>query len=273
MPELPEVETIRRTLAPLVVGRRVERVEVLCASLRRPVAAEFEQHLRGRTVVGLRRRAKYLLFDLDDATALIAHLGMSGRLLHRAAADGVDRSKHDHVIVHMQGGGDVVFNDPRRFGLLVIDDPRGSDLLAGLGPEPLDPLAFHTAYLAGWRAKTRRSVKNVLMDQRVVAGLGNIYVNEILFVAGIRPRRRFSRLTRAECAALVEATRQILSEAIDHRGSTIADFLDGIGRRGGYQWRRRVYDRAGEPCPVCSTQIRGIVVGQRSSFYCSRCQR
>jgi formamidopyrimidine-DNA glycosylase len=153
-----------------------------------------------------------------------------------------------------------------------VDSEVVSGLLSGIGPEPLDESAFDAGYFAGWKTKTRRAVKDVLMDQRVVAGVGNIYANEILYSAGVRPTRRMHRVTRRECEAIVEATRTILAEAIEHRGTTMSDFLDGVGRRGGYQWRRRVYDREGEPCPACSRALSSVVVGQRSSFFCSRCQ-
>jgi formamidopyrimidine-DNA glycosylase len=146
-------------------------------------------------------------------------------------------------------------------------------VLVGVGPEPRDRAAFHGDYLAALRSRTRRTIKDVLMDQAVVAGLGNIYVNEILFLSRVRPSRRMSRVTRAECEAIVLATRAIIEEAIEHRGTSISDFLDGIGRRGAYQWRRRVYDREGEPCPVCGRAIRVRMIGQRSSFYCGVCQR
>lgn len=273
MPELPEVETIRRTIGPRVVGRRVVDVAVRCPRLRRPLAADFGAALSGRTIRAARRRAKYLLFDLDAPASWILHLGMSGRLLHRPALAGLQLAAHDHVVVALDDGAAIVFNDPRRFGLMVLEEAARSPLLEGLGPEPLDERAFDAAYLAALRRTTRRTVKDVLMDQRVVGGLGNIYVNEILFACGVRPRRRLARLTTSECERLVEATRSVLSEAIAHRGTSISDFLDGIGRRGGYQWRRRVYDRAGLPCPSCKTQIKAVVVGQRSSFYCPRCQR
>jgi formamidopyrimidine-DNA glycosylase len=273
MPELPEVETIRRTIGPLIVGRRIESVEVRCTRLRRPLTAGFAASLAGRTIRAARRRAKYLVFDLDAPSSWIVHLGMSGRLVCQARLEAYVPQAHDHVIVGLDDGAAVVFNDPRRFGLMALENPDASALFTNLGPEPLDEKAFDADYLARLRAQTRRTVKDVLMDQRVVAGLGNIYVNEILFACGVRPRRRLARLTSAECARMVDATRHVLREAIKHRGTTISDFLDGIGRRGGYQWRRRVYDRAGEPCPVCDTEIKSIVVGQRSSFYCPRCQR
>jgi len=271
VPELPEVETIRRSLDPLVVGRRVVGVDVRCGSLRRAVGPAFVAALTGRTLTGTRRRAKYLLFDLDDGRSWIVHLGMSGRLLR---SDGLAELRtHDHVVVRLDDGAHLVFNDPRRFGLVAVEDAGTSVLLKGIGPEPLDTKAFDATYFRGLRRRTSRTVKDTLMDQRVVAGLGNIYVNEILFVAGVRPRRRLTRVRDVECERIVAATREILDEAIEHRGSSISDFLDGIGQRGAYQWRRRVYDRAGEPCIRCESPIKAIVVGQRSSFYCPRCQR
>jgi formamidopyrimidine-DNA glycosylase len=273
MPELPEVETIRRTIGPLVVGRRVVRVEVRRRDLRNRVAPGFESSLLGRTIVEADRRAKYLLLRLDDGLAWIVHLGMSGRLLRLEPGDAGGSACHEHVAVTLDDGSSVVFRDPRRFGLMEIADPGATPLLEGVGPEPLDRAAFHGDYLAALRSRTRRTIKDVLMDQAVVAGLGNIYVNEILFLSRVRPSRRMSRVTRAECEAIVLATRAIIEEAIEHRGTSISDFLDGIGRRGAYQWRRRVYDREGEPCPVCGRAIRVRMIGQRSSFYCGGCQR
>ena len=273
MPELPEVETVRRSLDPLVRGRRVCDVEVRCAALRRPLPPDFGARLEGSRLIATSRRAKYLLLGLDSGQSWIVHLGMSGRLLHQPNRDRYSPATHDHVIARLDDGAALVFNDPRRFGLMVLDDAERSPLLADIGPEPLDRTSFHRDYLAAQKRRTRRTIKDVLMDQHVVAGLGNIYVNEILFLAGVRPRRRMPRVTTAECERIVDATRSVISEAIEHRGSSISDFLDGIGRRGGYQWRRRVYDRADEPCAECSTPIKCIVVGQRSSFYCASCQR
>ncbi len=272
MPELPEIETIRSSLEPLVLGRRIERVEVRRADLRFRLPSDFAARLEGRVIRRARRRAKYLIFDLDDELSWLLHMGMSGRLLHTSEPARYVAGKHDHVLVSLSGGSALVFNDPRRFGLMAVENAAGSGLLAGIGPEPLDAGAFNGAYLAGLRRRTKRTLKDLLMDQRVVAGLGNIYTNEILFAAGLRPRRRLARLSAADCERLAGAVRTVLGEAIEHRGSSIADFLDGVGRRGGYQWRRRVYDRENEPCPSCSTPIKAVVVGQRSSFYCPRCQ-
>ena len=272
MPELPEVETIRRTLEPLVVGRRIVDLEVRCAALRWPLAADLRERLRGRIVVSLDRRAKYLLARLEGGSVWLIHFGMSGRLIHTRGA-AAHPQKHDHVIVTLSDGGCLTFNDPRRFGFMRLEDGDDPRSFEGLGPEALDAGAFDVEHLFGAARKTRRAIKDVLMDQRVVAGLGNIYVNEALYLAAVRPGRAARRLTRAECGRVVAAVRSVLAEAIEHRGSTVSDFLDGIGRRGGYQWRRRVYDRRGEPCPACETPIKSVVIGQRSSFYCPRCQR
>lgn len=273
MPELPEVETIRRSLEPLLVGRRIVGVRANRRDLRLPLAPGFEAGLTQRRIESLRRRAKYLIFDLDDGNRWIVHLGMSGNLLHSRDTEIRGPGPHDHVIVAVEDGAEIVFRDPRRFGLMLLVRPGEYRVLAELGPEPLDEGAFTSAYLAAYRRRTRRTLKEVLMDQRVVAGLGNIYVNEILFAAGVRPSRRMPRVARAECAAVVTATRKIVAEAIQHRGSSISDFLDGIGRAGRYQWRHMVYDRAGEPCSRCGTPIRVRVIGQRASYFCSSCQR
>ena len=273
MPELPEVETVRRTIGPLVVGRTVVAVEVRRRDLRRAVAPGFERALLGRAIVSAERRAKYLLLRLDDGLAWIIHLGMSGRLLHLSSDTTDGEVRHEHVVVRLDDGAKIVFRDPRRFGLMAVADPESSPLLAGVGPEPLDRVLFTGEYLAALRARTRRSIKDVLMDQHVIAGLGNIYVKEILFLSRIRPTRRIARLTRAECDAIVAATQVIIEEAIEHRGTSVSDFLDGIGRPGAYQWRRRVYGREGEPCPECGRPIRVRRIAQRSSFFCDRCQR
>lgn len=272
VPELPEVETIRRSLDGIVVGRTVARMELRTPRLRLPLDDTLRAGVVGRRIVATSRRGKYLLFELDNGRAWIFHMGMSGRLRYTDAREETG-GKHDHVLAFFEEGGALVFHDPRRFGLCVVDGLHDAKLLAGMGPEPLDRDTFHEDYLSNYRRTTRRTAKDVLMDQRVVAGLGNIYVSEILFLAGVRPRRSMARVTREECARMVDATREVIADAIEHRGSTISDFLDGIGRRGGYQWRHNVYDREGKPCPRCSTAIKSVVVAQRSSFYCPTCQR
>lgn len=273
MPELPEVETIRRSLEPLIVGRSVVVVEVRRRDLRRRVSADFASSLIGRVFVAADRRAKYLLLRLDNGQAWIVHLGMSGRLMRLAPGASDDGVRHEHVVATLDDDARIVFRDPRRFGLMEVADPDASPLLAGVGPEPLDRSRFTGEYLAALRSRTRRTIKDVLMDQHVVAGLGNIYVNEILFLSGVRPSRRLPRLSRVECETVAKATRTIIEEAIEHRGTSISDFLDGIGHPGSYQWRRRVYDREGQPCPSCGRPIRARRIAQRSSFFCGRCQR
>lgn len=272
MPELPEVETIRVSLDGVVTGRTVERLDLRTPRLRLPLDETLRRCVVGRRIVATSRRGKYLLLALDDGRAWIFHMGMSGRLRFHEEGP-CEPAVHDHVVAHFREGGMLVFHDPRRFGLCVVDDPASSKLLAAMGPEPLDREGFDEAYFAGFRRTTARTVKDVLMDQRVVAGLGNIYVNEILFRAGVRPRRRMSRLSVAECDRIVAATREVIADAVREGGSTISDFLDGIGRRGGYQGYHLVYDREHEPCPRCATPIRQVTVGQRSSFYCPACQR
>jgi len=272
VPELPEVETIRRSLEPAINGLRIASVEVRRRDLRWPIAEDFEGRMIGRTITKLSRRAKYLLMHLDDEQLWVVHFGMSGRLLHETGEPG-GGDKHDHVVVGFGKHGRLVFNDPRRFGSMQLYAAADRGFLAGLGPEPLGDDAFDGEYLFAMGRRTRRCLKDVLMDQRVVAGLGNIYVNEALFLAGLRPKRALRRVTRKDCERLVESVQSVLTEAIEHRGSTISDFLDGIGRRGGYQWRRRVYDRGGEPCLACTTTIKAVIVGQRSTFYCPKCQR
>ena len=272
MPELPEVETIRASLDGVVVGLTVARVDLNTPRLRLPLDETLRRAITGRRIVATSRRGKYLLLELDDDRSWFFHMGMSGRL--RFVEEPMPPAgRHDHVVAHFREGGALFFHDPRRFGLCVVENAAQSKLLAGMGPEPLDPNAFHVDYFAGFRQSTARTIKDVLMDQHVVAGLGNIYVNEILFRAGVRPRRRMNRVTTVECLRIVDATRVVIADAIEHRGSTISDFLDGIGRRGGYQGYHAVYDREGEPCPNCAAAIKAIVVGQRSSFYCPSCQR
>lgn len=272
MPELPEVETIRVSLDPFVVGCTVGRLELRTPRLRVPLDETLRRAVTGRRIVATSRRGKYLLLELDDGRAWFFHMGMSGRLRYTADS-AVTGGLHDHVLAYFREGGALVFHDPRRFGLCVVDDALESSLLASMGPEPLDTGSFHAGYFEQYRRRTVRTIKDVLMDQRVVAGLGNIYVNEILFRAGVRPRRSMARTSAAECALVVEATREVIADAIEHRGSTISDFLDGIGRRGGYQGRHCVYDREGKPCLRCGAAIKSVVVGQRSSFYCPSCQR
>jgi formamidopyrimidine-DNA glycosylase len=269
MPELPEVETIRRSLLP-IVGACIEAVEVREPRLRRAVAADFALRLTGRVIQSIARRGKYLLFLLSGDEALLAHLGMSGALLLQPA--GTPAQTHDHVSLQLSGGRQVTFNDPRRFGLMCIGRPDELVELRNVGPDPLSD-AFSVSDLAALARGRKKPVKNLLMDQRALGGIGNIYANEILFRAGIRPGRQARRLTRADIARLFEATRAVLNSAIRLGGSSISDYRDSSGRPGYFQLRLKVYDRGGEPCLRCDTLVRRVVHAGRSSFYCPACQR
>ncbi len=269
MPELPEVETVVRCLAPEVTGRRVLGVSVRETRLRGGVAPDFAERLAGRRIEGLARRGKYLLAPLDDGRLWLVHLGMTGRLT--LAPPGRADERHDHVVVRLDDGRVLTFNDARRFGRVAVIERAGLAAETGAGIDPLDR-GFTAAALVALTRGRRTSIKALLMDQRRVAGLGNIYVNELLFRAGIRPGRRALRLRREECARLVRATRAVLEEAIRRGGSSISDYRDGLGRPGWFQLRHRVYDRAGEPCRRCRGPIRARVIVGRSSFYCPRCQ-
>ncbi|MGA2568243.1 MAG: bifunctional DNA-formamidopyrimidine glycosylase/DNA-(apurinic or apyrimidinic site) lyase [Pseudolabrys sp.] len=288
MPELPEVETVRRGLAPAMEGARLAKVEVRDCRLRWPIAKDFEKRLTGQTVEGLGRRAKYLLADLSSGEVLVMHLGMSGSF--RVGADakpGVyyhERSKntaHDHVVFHMSNGATVTFNDPRRFGSMKLVKRAKLDsepLLRGLGPEPLGN-AFDAAMLATACAGKKTSLKTALSDQRVVAGLGNIYVCEALFRARLSPKRQASTIAdrtgnpNARAAALVEAIKAVLQDAIAAGGSSLRDHRRTDGALGDFQHNFQVYDREGQPCPNCKDKIKRIVQTGRSTFYCPSCQK
>jgi formamidopyrimidine-DNA glycosylase len=270
MPELPEVETTRRGLEPHVVGRRIETLEVREPRLRWPVAAGLRRRLEGRRIEAVGRRGKYLLFETGEG-ALLVHLGMSGslRFLPEPAAPGA----HDHVDITFAGGGCLRFNDPRRFGSFhFASAPGRHPLLEHMGPEPLSE-SFDADYL--WRASRARrlAIKHHLMNGRVVAGLGNIYVNEALYRAGIHPARAAGRIARSRFVPLVTAIRGVLGEALGHGGTTLRDFVGGDGRPGYFQLALKVYDREGQPCERCATPIRRLVQGQRATYYCPRCQR
>jgi formamidopyrimidine-DNA glycosylase len=269
MPELPEVETVRRSLLP-IVGARIESVEVREPRLRRVVAHDFALRLSGRVIHGIERRGKYLLFQLSEDEALLSHLGMSGALLLQPAD--TPPETHDHVSLHLSDGRQVTFNDPRRFGLLRVGRTDEFEELGNVGPDPLSD-DFSVQDLAALARGRKKPVKNLLMDQRALGGIGNIYANEILFRAGIRPGRQARRLTRAELQRLFDATRAILRSAIRLGGSSISDYRDGDGRPGYFQLRLKVYDRAGKPCVRCHTPVRRAVHAGRSSFYCAACQR
>jgi formamidopyrimidine-DNA glycosylase len=293
MPELPEVETVRRGLAPVMEGARFTRVEARRGDLRWPLPKDFARRLEGQTVTGLGRRAKYILADLSSGEVLLMHLGMSGSFrVTKAGEESTpgdfhhERSKaaaHDHVVFHMSNGGTAIFNDPRRFGCMKLV-PRGAldsePLLRALGPEPLGN-EFDAAMLAAACSGKQTSLKAALLDQRVVAGLGNIYVCEALHGAHLSPKRKASTIAdrkggpNPRSVALVEAIRTVLNEAIRAGGSSLRDHRQTSGELGYFQHNFRVYDREGTACPTprCDGVIRRMVQNGRSTFFCAVCQK
>lgn len=300
MPELPEVETVRRGLEPVMTGATIARAHVNRPDLRWPFPPRMAERLTGQRVLGLRRRSKYILADLSGGETLLIHLGMSGRMLISAPAptaaqeiEGRDRDqsltpgvfhhqhpapqKHDHVILDMENGARITFNDARRFGamdLLPSADWARHPLLAGLGPEPLGN-SFDGDYLAQRLRGRTMPIKAALLDQKIVSGLGNIYVCEVLHRAGLDPRSLAGHLGEAAAAALVPLIRDVLSEAIEAGGSSLKDYRQADGELGYFQHRFRVYDREGQPCPRtdCGGTVERIVQSGRSSFFCPCCQK
>ncbi len=275
MPELPEVETIRRGLALKVSGRRIVRAELRRPDLRRPFPPLLERRLTGARIGALARRGKYILLELDDDGILLLHLGMSGRIT-AGAANGED-ARHDHVVLTLDDGTVVRFNDARRFGLLDYlrrGEEARHPLLAGMGPEPLEP-GFDGPYLARALDGKMTSIKAALLDQRIVAGLGNIYVCEALYRAGLSPRRLAGTVAGTRAAKLAAAIRAVLREAIEAGGSSLRDYVQADGELGYFQHRWAVYGREGEPCPgcTCAEGVRRIVQSGRSTFFCARRQR
>jgi formamidopyrimidine-DNA glycosylase len=294
MPELPEVETIRLGLAPVLSGRRIMRVEQRRTNLRFPLPERFVERLTGRRIEKLERRAKYILIHLDGDEVLAVHLGMTGRLsvtargehagpcarFRHAQAGG---AKHDHLVFFISGGAVVTYNDARRFGYMTLiakADLARNRYLRGLGVEPLSP-DLNAAYLARRAQGKKLAVKALLMDQRIIAGLGNIYVCEALFRAGLDPFRPAARLATASGAPtpvagrLVTAIQAVLKQAIGAGGSTLRDYKQIDGALGDFQSQFQIYGRTGEPClrPACRGTVRRKTQGGRSTFYCPVCQR
>ena len=276
MPELPEVETVRRGLVPVMEGARIDAVEVNRPDLRFPLPDRMADRLTGATVQALRRRSKYILADLSTGETLLIHLGMSGRMLVSGMMlgdfhhDHPAPQKHDHVVLHMSNGARITFNDARRFGSMdLLKTGDDHPLLTNIGPEPLGN-AFSESYLTA-RLKGRRTpIKAALLDQKTVAGLGNIYVCEVLFRGGVHPARLAAD---TDAAALVPIIRIVLDEAIAAGGSSLRDYRQTDGELGYFQHRFRVYDRENQPCPTCGTPIQRIAQSGRSSFFCPHCQR
>ncbi|MGQ0501653.1 MAG: bifunctional DNA-formamidopyrimidine glycosylase/DNA-(apurinic or apyrimidinic site) lyase [Panacagrimonas sp.] len=272
MPELPEVETIRRGIEPHVLGRRFTRIAVREARLRWPVSTDLAERLTGRRVDQVGRRAKYLALLLDSGDRLLIHLGMSGRLWVVPQAEPVIR--HDHLDLEIDSGQLLRFHDPRRFGAVLLwpQEQPEHPLLSDLGPEPFDP-GFDGDYLFRQSRGRSVAVKSFVMDGRVVVGAGNIYAAEALFRSRIRPTRAAGRVTRVEYRQLATHIREVLGDAIARGGTTLRDFAGANGEAGYFQQDLYVYGREGQPCRSCGDAIKRVIIGQRSSFYCLRCQR
>lgn len=270
MPELPEVETSRRGIAPWIESREVRNVIVRDRRLRWPVPRTIDRQLPGQEILSVKRRAKYLLFETGNGTAML-HLGMSGSV--RIIDADEPAGKHDHIDIQFDSGKSLRFRDPRRFGCLLWSrNPHKHKLLRDLGPEPLSE-HFDGDYLHG-RARGRRvSVKQFIMDAKVVVGVGNIYASEALHLAGIHPKRSAGRVSMNRLCRLVDSIKAVLRQAIEAGGTTLSDFHGSDGEPGYFQQQLNVYGREGEACGTCEEAIRAIVLGQRSTFYCKNCQR
>jgi len=273
MPELPEVETVMRGLSPVMTGKRILKADIRREGLRWPFPENLRERLEGGRVEGLRRRAKYILVGLDSGESAIIHLGMSGRMLIGAG----DPAKHDHIVLDMEDGPRIAFNDARRFGMFDLAPTNTLEshrMLAGLGPEPLGN-QFDVRYLMTRFAERKTSVKSALLDQKTVAGLGNIYVCEALWRARIHPATSVGLLTKRAVESLVPAIRDVLGEAIDAGGSSLKDYRQVNGELGYFQHGFAVYGREGESCKTagCDQKVRRIMQSGRSSFFCSACQQ
>lgn len=281
MPELPEVETVRRGLTPAMQGQRIERLEVNRPDLRFPFPDQFRARVEGATITHMGRRAKFLVTELSTGEALIMHLGMSGRFTVNESPTAEfhiypgTNPAHDHVVFHMQGGATVTYNDPRRFGFMELwplDDLDAYPRIKHLGPEPLSN-HFNAAYLDDQLRGKATPIKSALLDQAVIAGLGNIYVCEALFRSGISPRRKAQSVAGKRSGRLAPAINDVIAEAIEAGGSSISDFASASGELGYFQKHFSVYDREGQPCDTCEAPIKRIVQSGRSSFFCGQCQR
>jgi formamidopyrimidine-DNA glycosylase len=270
MPELPEVETTRRGIAPHLTGRRIERLAVYKRQLRWPVAPGLPAWAQGQTIQAVRRRAKYLVIELERGYLLL-HLGMSGSLL--ILPESTARETHDHFDMVLDSRWTLRFNDPRRFGSLHHGKgaPESHRLLRSLAPEPLG-LEFDAEYLYTVTRKRRVAIKQAIMNSALVVGVGNIYASEALFRAKIRPGRAARSLSRPECVALVRSIRWVLTMAIRHGGTTLRDYVGASGEPGQFRQKLYVYERAGQPCRTCGTKIRQKRQGQRSTYFCPSCQ-
>lgn len=283
MPELPEVETVRRGLLPAMEGAVIAQAQVNRPDLRWPFPDRMAERLLGQRVLRLRRRSKYILADLSSGETLLIHLGMSGRM--QVSGDPLGQfvrahpapEKHDHVVLCMDNGARITFNDPRRFGAMDLLDTETAEqhkLLCAIGPEPLGN-DFSESYLIGAFDGRNTPVKSALLDQKIVAGLGNIYVCEVLFRTGVHPKRKAGQIAAPRVGGMVPVIREVLNEAIEAGGSSLKDFRQADGELGYFQHNFRVYGKEGDACsmPGCESLIQRIVQSGRSTFYCPSCQR
>ena len=283
MPELPEVETVLRGISPILEGNQIDYAQVNRPDLRRPFPNNLAKRLKNRKINFLHRRSKYILIDLSEGETLIMHLGMSGRIMISQKVAGTfhhntnHSQKHDHFVLHLKDNHQLTFNDPRRFGvidLLRTENLELSGMLSQIGPEPLSN-SFNEAYFVSTMRLKKTNIKSALLDQRVVAGLGNIYVCEALFRAGISPKRQALRISHKKLSSLVPIIKEILLEAISSGGSSLRDFRNASGDLGYFQHSFDVYGREDQDCynTECDSKIKRITQAGRSSFYCSNCQR
>ncbi|MCD6534533.1 MAG: bifunctional DNA-formamidopyrimidine glycosylase/DNA-(apurinic or apyrimidinic site) lyase [Deltaproteobacteria bacterium] len=273
MPELPEVETVAAALRCHLPGRRVAGVAVRCEKLRRPMPVKALQNLVNEAICGVRRRAKYLLIDMNDGQTLVIHLGMSGTLRLDAAGENAER--HDHLDLELDNGKILRFRDPRKFGLVMVVKPNEQGEIKELGELAPEPLSgdFTTDYFYDLSRKRTTAVKNFIMDQRRVVGVGNIYASESLFRARIRPTTAVGKLGKERCQRLVTVIKKVLAEAIATGGTTISDFYGVDGSEGAFARELQVYGRTGKPCVKCGQPIKKLTIGGRSAFYCPQCQK
>lgn len=274
MPELPEVETVCRGLRQSVIGRRVEQVELRRRHIRVPIPDDLPERLEGAAIQRVERRAKYVLIYMDNDYVMIVHLGMSGRLMVLSVIPD-EYAKHDHAAFILSDGQVMLFNDPRRFGVITGCDARDlphHPMLVGLGPEPLS-VDFDGEYLYNLCASRKQPIKPLLMDQKWVVGVGNIYASEALFTSKILPERPANSISRKQANLLAESIKTTLLSAIDSGGSTLRDYVDSRGEAGYFQHRFFVYDKEGEGCAVCSRPIKRIVQAGRATYFCAKCQK
>ncbi len=273
MPELPEVEIVARNLRKTIAGKQIEEVCLSGKALRRPVPGDFATKLKGKTIREITRRGKYLIVEMEPHTYWLIHLGMSGRLLYLPKPS--ERPPHTHAAIRFADGGELQYRDPRRFGLMSVCEAAGIVDIPEIQALGCDPLSsdFNSKWLCKELKQSRREIKAFLLDQHLIAGLGNIYVCEALFRCGLHPSMRCNRITNAQAAALADGIQSVLRAAISHRGTSFSDFLDSDGRPGGHQGFLQVFQKEGEKCRRCGAIIRRIRQGNRSSYYCPCCQK